>query len=132
VGNKRELQRRSQPRNANNVQLAGHAGQPAIQPTDPRRLSSSDPLLAKEHAAAVAALLTALGGLLAWLISVGVHLDSRLDRLEQATRILLAPDGTILPAKETLETKYHAQALEREIAVMRDRLKQLETRTLQK
>jgi hypothetical protein len=91
--------------------------------TEPR-----EPLLAKEHAATAAALLTAVGGLLAWMISAGVQLDGRIDRLEQATRILLSPDGKIVPAPESVEAKYHAQALEREVTALRERVRELENR----
>ena len=87
-----------------------------------------EPLIAKEHAATAAALLTAVGGLLAWMISAGVQLDGRIDKLEQATRILLGPDGKIIPAPESVEAKFHAQALEREITTLRERVKELETR----
>jgi len=90
--------------------------------------SPREPLIAKEHAATAAALLTAVGGLLAWMISAGVQLDGRIDKLEQATRILLGPDGKIIPAPESVEAKFHAQALEREITTLRDRVKELETR----
>jgi len=90
--------------------------------------SPRESLIAKEHAAGAAALLTAVGGLLAWMISAGVQLDGRIDKLEQATRILLGPDGKIIPAPESVEAKFHAQALEREITTLRDRVKELETR----
>ena len=87
-----------------------------------------EPLIAKEHAATAAALLTAVGGLLAWMISAGVQLDGRIDKLEQATRILLGPDGKIIPAPESVEAKFHAQALEREITTLRERVRELENR----
>ena len=87
-----------------------------------------EPLIAKEHAATAAALLTAVGGLLAWMIAAGVQLDGRIDRLEQATRILLGPDGKIVPAPESVEAKFHAQALEREITALRERVRELENR----
>jgi len=87
-----------------------------------------EPLIAKEHAATAAALLTAIGGLLAWMISAGVQLDGRIDKLEQATRILLGPDGKIIPAPESVEAKFHAQALEREITTLRERVRELENR----
>ena len=87
-----------------------------------------DPLIAQEHAATAAALLTAVGGLLAWMISAGVQLDGRIDKLEQATRILLGPDGQIIPAPESVEAKFHAQALEREITALRERVRELENR----
>jgi len=90
--------------------------------------SPRESLIAKEHAAGAAALLTAVSGLLAWMISAGVQLDGRIDKLEQATRILLGPDGKIIPAPESVEAKFHAQALEREITTLRDRVKELETR----
>ena len=90
--------------------------------------SPREPLIAKEHAAGAAALLTAVGGLLAWMISAGVQLDGRIDKLEQATRILLGPDGKIIPAPESVEAKFHAQALEREITTLRERVKELEMR----
>jgi len=88
-----------------------------------------DPLIAREHAAAVAAVLTAVGGLLAWMISAGVQLDGRIDRLEQATRILLGPDGKIIPAPESVEAKFHAEFLEMEVKILRDRVKELEQRS---
>lgn len=87
-----------------------------------------DPLIAKDHAAAAAAILTALGGLLAWMFAAGVQLDGRIDRLEQATRILLSPDGTIVPAPESVEARLHAQALEREVTALRERVRDLESR----
>jgi len=87
-----------------------------------------EPLIAKEHAATAAALLTAIGGLLAWMISAGVQLDGRIDKLEQATRILLGPDGKIIPAPESVEAKFHAQALEREITTLRERVREVESR----
>jgi hypothetical protein len=87
-----------------------------------------EPLVAKDHAAAAAAILTALGGLLAWMFAAGVQLDGRIDRLEQATRILLSPDGKIVPAPESVEAKFHAQALEREITALRERVRELENR----
>ena len=87
-----------------------------------------EPLIAKEHAATAAALLTAVGGLLAWMVAAGVQLDGRIDRLEQATRILLSPDGKIVPAPESVEAKFHAQALEREITALRERVRELENR----
>jgi len=87
--------------------------------------------LAKDHAAAAAAILTAVGGLLAWMITAGVQLDGRIDRLEQATRILLGPDGQIIPAPESVEAKYHAQALEREVSALRERIGHLESRHLE-
>ena len=89
-----------------------------------------DPLVSKDHAAAVAAILTAVGGLLAWMITAGVQLDGRIDRLEQAARILLGPDGQIIPAPESVEAKFHAQALEREVTALRERITQLEGRHL--
>jgi hypothetical protein len=89
-----------------------------------------DPLIAKDHAAAVAAILTAVGGLLTWMVTAGVQLDGRIDRLEQATRILLGPDGKIIPAPESVEAKYHAEALEREVTALRERITQLEGRHL--
>jgi hypothetical protein len=89
-----------------------------------------DPLIAQEHAATAAALLTAVGGLLAWMISAGVQLDGRIDKLEQATRILLGPDGQIVPAPESVEAKYHAQALEREVARLHHRLELVEQHLL--
>lgn len=88
-----------------------------------------DPLIAREHAAAVAALLTAVGGLLAWMISAGVQLDGRIDRLETATRILLGPDGKIVPAPESVEARYHAEYLELEVQILRERVKELEQRS---
>jgi len=89
-----------------------------------------DPLIAKDHAAIAAAVATAVGGLLAYLISVGVQLDGRIDHLEQAARILLAPDGKIIPAPESVEAKYHAEALEREVARLRHRLELVEQHLL--
>jgi hypothetical protein len=86
--------------------------------------------VAKDHAAAAAAILTAVGGLLAWMVAAGVQLDGRIDHLEQASRILLGPDGKIIPAPESVEAKYHAQALEREVTALRDRVQQLESRLL--
>jgi hypothetical protein len=62
------------------------------------------------------------------MITAGVQLDGRIDRLEQATRILLGPDGQIIPAPESVEAKYHAQALEREITALRERVRELENR----
>jgi len=90
--------------------------------------SPREPLIAKEHAATAAALLTAVGGLLAWMVGAGVQLDGRIDKLEQAARILLGPDGKIIPAPESVEAKFHAQALEREITALRDRVRELENR----
>jgi hypothetical protein len=91
--------------------------------TEPR-----EPLIAKDHAALAAATLTAVGGLLTWMITAGVQLDGRIDRLEQATRILLGPDGQIIPAPESVEAKYHAEALEREVTALRERVRELENR----
>ena len=86
-----------------------------------------DPLIAQEHAAIAAAIATAVGGLLAYLIGLGVQLDGRLDRLEEDARLLLTPDGKIIPAPESMEAKYRAEALEREIQVLRSRLERHET-----
>ena len=91
---------------------------------------ANEPLVSKEQAATVAAVLTALGGLLAWMVAAGVQLDGRIDHLEQATRILLAPDGKIVPAPESVEAKYHAEALEREVARLRHRLELVEQHLL--
>ena len=91
-------------------------------------MDSREPLIAKDHAAAAAAVLTAIGGLLAWMITAGVQLDGRIDRLEQAARILLGPDGKIIPAPESVEAKYHAVALEREVTALRERVRELENR----
>ena len=62
------------------------------------------------------------------MFAAGVQLDGRIDRLEQATRILLSPDGKIVPAPESVEAKYHAVALEREITALRERVRELENR----
>jgi hypothetical protein len=62
------------------------------------------------------------------MISAGVQLDGRIDKLEQATRILLGPDGQIIPAPESVEAKFHAQALEREVTALRERVRELENR----
>ena len=70
-----------------------------------------------------------MGGLLAYLIGLGVQLDGRIDRLEEDARLLLTPDGKIIPAPESIEAKFHAQALEREVTTLRERVKELETRT---
>lgn len=86
----------------------------------------SEPLIAQEHAAVAAAIATALGGLLAYMISVGVQLDGRLDRLEEDARVLLTPDGKIVPAPESIEAKYRVEAAEREIQVLRSRLERHE------
>jgi hypothetical protein len=59
-----------------------------------------------------------------------VQLDGRIDHLEQATRILLAPDGKIVPAPESVEAKYHAESLEREVARLRHRLELVEQHLL--
>ena len=64
------------------------------------------------------------------MISAGVQLDGRIDKLEQATRILLGPDGQIVPAPESVEAKYHAQALEREVARLHHRLELVEQHLL--
>jgi hypothetical protein len=89
----------------------------------------SDPLIAREHAAIAAAVATAVGGLLAYTIGVGVQLDGRIDRLEEDARLLLTPDGKIIPAPESIEAHYRTQALERELQVLRNRLERLEDRT---
>ena len=70
-----------------------------------------------------------MGGLLAYMIGVGVQLDGRIDRLEEDARLLLTPDGKIIPAPESIEAHYRAQALERELQVLRNRLERLEDRT---
>ena len=86
-----------------------------------------DPLIAQEHAAIAAAVATAVGGLLAYIIGVGMQLDGRIDRLEEDARLLLTPDGKIIPAPESIEAKYRTEALEREIQVLRNRLERHET-----
>jgi len=88
-------------------------------------------LFPKDKGPIIAALLTAVGGLLTWMITAGVELDGRIDRLEQATRILLGPDGQIIPAPESVEARFHAAALEREITALRERIGHLEGRLLQ-
>lgn len=80
----------------------------------------------KEHAAWAGAILATLGSLLVYLISVGVHLDDRLDRLEEDARLLLTPDGRLIPAPESVEAKYRAEALEREVQILRNRLERHE------
>lgn len=87
-----------------------------------------DPLISKDHAAWVAAIATALGGLLAYLISVGANLDGRLDRLEQAARVLLDGSGKIIPAPESVEAYHAVKFLEREIEFLRDRVSRLENK----
>jgi hypothetical protein len=62
------------------------------------------------------------------MIGVGVQLDGRIDRLEEDARLLLTPDGKIIPAPESVEAKYHAQALEREVTALRERVRELENR----
>ena len=60
------------------------------------------------------------------MISVGVQLDGRIDRLEEDARLLLTPDGKIIPAPESVEAKYRSEALEREVQILRHRLEQHE------
>ena len=60
------------------------------------------------------------------MISVAVQLDGRIDRLEEDARLLLTPDGKIIPAPESIEAKYRAEALEREVQVLRNRLERHE------
>ena len=91
---------------------------------------ANEPLIRQEQAAAVAAVLTAVGGILAWTVAAGVQLDGRLDRLEHAARILITPDGKIVPAPESVEAKYHAEALERELERLRHRVERLEEKRL--
>jgi hypothetical protein len=73
-------------------------------------------LIRREHAAWVATGLTLAGGLLAYLISVGVQLDDRIDRLEEDSKVLIGDDGKIAPARESLEAYYGVKALEARIA----------------
>lgn len=73
-------------------------------------------LIKREHAAWVATGLTLAGGLLAYLISVGVQLDDRIDRLEEDAKVLIGDDGKIAPARESLEAYYGVKALEARIA----------------
>jgi hypothetical protein len=95
-------------------------------------VTEPEPLIHKEHAPLAAALLTALGGILTWMITAGLQLDGRLDRLEQAARVLISPDGAIVPAPESVQAKFHAEALEREVVALRQRLELLERELLER
>lgn len=74
-----------------------------------------DPLIPREHAAAVAAVLTAVGSLLLYLIDAGGRLDARLDALEEDAKVLVSPDGKIRPASESLEAHIRSLSNERRI-----------------
>lgn len=73
-------------------------------------------LIKRDHAAMVATVLTLAGGLLAYMISVGVQLDARLDALEEDAKVLIGEGGKITPSRETLEAYYGVKALEARIA----------------
>lgn len=73
-------------------------------------------LIKKEHAAWVATGLTLAGGFIAYMISIGVQLDARLDALEEDAKVLIGSDGKIAPARESLEAYYGVKALEARIA----------------
>lgn len=74
-----------------------------------------DPLIAREHAAYVAAVLTAIGGIFAYFIAGASTLDGRIDKLEESIRILIDEQGMIRPSKEALQTYFHTQDLDRRI-----------------
>lgn len=85
-------------------------------------MSNTDPLIKRHHANLVIGGLMALGGLLAYLIGVGVRLDDRLDRLEEDAKLLVGADGRIIPARESIEASLRVKELEREIDVLRQTL----------
>ena len=81
--------------------------------------SPRDPLFPKDKGPIIAAVITALGSLLVFVIGVIIHQDERLDKLEQEAMVLIGGDGKIRPSAEALETKYHLEALQ-------DRIERLE------
>lgn len=84
----------------------------------------------REQVGWAVAVATALGGLLAWLIAAGAQLDGRLDRLEEDARVLITPDGRIIPAPESVEAQHQVQALDREMSVLRSRVSAIEGRLM--
>lgn len=74
-----------------------------------------EPLIAREHAAVVAAVATAIGGLMAYLIAAGVALDGRIDKLEESINVLIDAQGAIRPSKEAMKTFFHVNDLDRRI-----------------
>ena len=74
-------------------------------------MSDHIPLIPKDKGPIIAAVITAVGSLLVFVVGVMIHQDERLDRLEQEARVLLDGNGSIKPSKEALQNYYHLEAL---------------------
>ena len=81
--------------------------------------SPRDPLFPKDKGPIIAAVITAVGSLLVFVVGVMIHHDELLDRLEQIGHVLLDEQGLVRPSKEALESFFRTEHL-------RERVERLE------
>jgi hypothetical protein len=74
-----------------------------------------------DRSAINAALITGLVSLTLYAIDIGARLDARLDRLEEDAKILVTPDGRIVPAPESVEALQRSLVNERRLERLEDR-----------
>ena len=87
-------------------------------------MSDHIPLIPKDKGPIIAAIITALGSMLVFVIGVMIHQDERLDRLEQIGHVLLDEQGLVRPSKEATESFFRTEHL-------RERVERLEEKLLE-
>ena len=87
-------------------------------------MSDHIPLIPKDKGPIIAAIITALGSMLVFVIGVMIHQDERLDRLEQIGHVLLDEQGLVRPSKEAAESFFRTEHL-------RERVERLEEKLLE-
>lgn len=63
----------------------------------------------------IAAVITAVGSLLIFTLSVLIHQDERLDRLEQIGHVLIDEEGKLRASREALESYYRTEHLQQRL-----------------
>lgn len=104
---------------ADNDSPVSNADQPQKQSAE---RGGQHPLIPVEFGPIVAAVLTAAASLLFYSFNQIKEIDGRLDKLEQAGRILIDGQGGIRPSKEALQNYFHIEAILRRIDRMEQKL----------
>ena len=72
-------------------------------------------MMKSDKASVIAAVITALGSLLIFTLSISIHQDERLDRLEQVGRILIDEEGKLRANREALDSYYRTEYLQQRL-----------------